>query len=139
MAQAETNIVNTIMMDVSKDGARVFRNVRGGFYPIAAIKPIIAAIMAKNLSILLALVKTLRPLQAGLVIPGASDLIGFTPVIITQEMVGQKIAVFTAIEVKTDTGVVSPDQEKFIRVVLENGGYSGVARNSEMAKKIIKK
>lgn len=139
MAQQETNIVNTIMMDISKDGARVFRNVRGGFYPIAAIKPIIAAIMSKNWNLAGTLIRTLRPLQAGLIMPGASDLIGFTPIVITPEMVGSKIAVFTAIEVKTDTGTVSDDQERFIRVVNENGGYSGVARDSYMAKKIIKK
>ena len=48
---------------------------------------------------------------------GSSDLIGFQSLTITTEMVGQKIAVFTAIEVKTQKGKVSPAQTKFIEMV----------------------
>ncbi len=44
--------------------------------------------------------------QFGLCV-GSSDLIGFKSMTITPEMVGQKIAVFTALEVKTEKGKVS--------------------------------
>lgn len=34
--------------------------------------------------------------------PGSADLIGWTPIVITPEMVGQTVAVFTSIEAKTE-------------------------------------
>lgn len=63
--------------------------------------------------------------------PGGSDLLGYTPIIITQEMVGKKIAVFTAVEVKTATGILRKEQDLFINAVIQAGGIAGVARNEE--------
>lgn len=68
-----------------------------------------------------------RPLHAGLV-PGSGDLIGWTPVVITQEMVGQTVAVFTSVETKSLTGRARPGQPEWAKVVREAGGYSGFAR-----------
>lgn len=68
---------------------------------------------------------------------GSSDLIGWTEILVTPSMVGQKIAVFTAIEVKTPTGKVSKDQKNFNDTVRASGGISGVARSPEDAVKII--
>lgn len=71
---------------------------------------------------------------------GSSDYIGWTSVTVTQEMVGEKIAVFTAVEGKREHGgVVSDKQERFIEKVLEAGGRAGVARNVEDLKTIVKK
>src|ERR1035437_3571828 len=70
--------------------------------------------------------------------PGGSDLIGLTPLTITQEMVGSIVAVFTAIEVKTKTGKISADQNNFINVILSHGGIAGVARSAAEAKKLIR-
>jgi hypothetical protein len=50
------------------------------------------------------------------------DLIGFQSMTITPEMVGRQVAIFTAIEVKTDNGKVSPAQTKFIDMVRKFGG-----------------
>jgi VRR-NUC domain len=59
-----------------------------------------------------------RPVAFGLH-KGSSDLIGMTPT-------GQ----FLAIEVKTPTGRVSPDQTNFIRAVIAQGGRAGIARSA---------
>ena len=64
----------------------------------------------------------------------SSDLIGFMPVIITKEMVGKKVAVFIAAEVKkSNWKYMSTDREvaqkKFLDVVNINGGL-GIFVNS---------
>lgn len=68
---------------------------------------------------------------------GGSDLIGFKTVTITPDMVGQRVALFVAIEVKTDSGRISPAQQTFIDFVLSRGGIAGIARTLSDAKKII--
>jgi len=68
---------------------------------------------------------------------GFSDLIGVTPVTVTEQMIGQVLGVFVAIENKTDTGIVSPEQEKFIKNIRSVGGRAGVARCAEDALKIV--
>lgn len=60
---------------------------------------------------------------------GSSDLIGWTSVKITPEMVGHKVAVFTAVEVKTATGRPTKEQTNFIEQVREAGGIAGIARD----------
>lgn len=77
-----------------------------------------------------------RPLHAGLCV-GSSDLIGYTMVEITPEMVGQKVAIFTAIEVKAKGKNASEEQKNFIEVVKHAGGLAGVARKEADALKII--
>lgn len=68
---------------------------------------------------------------------GSSDLIGFTELEVTPEMVGKKIAVFTAIEVKKWNGKPSPEQIKFIELVTESGGIGGIAKTIDEANQII--
>ena len=61
---------------------------------------------------------------------GSSDLIGWTPIMVTPDMVGKKIAVFTAVEVKLNKNgkyKATDDQKRFISAVLNNGGFAGVA------------
>lgn len=65
--------------------------------------------------------------------PGSADLIGWQTIQITPEHVGQRLAVFTSIEVKTDTGKVKPEQANWQRVVNEAGGRAFVARSEEAA------
>jgi len=115
MAHAESNIVNEIMLEISKHGGRAWRNVRGMFLTLDGG----------------------RKVRAGLQADGASDLVGFMPVTITQEMVGQKIAVMVAIEVKTATGRVSPEQANFCGFIKQNGGKAGIARCADDAIKIL--
>lgn len=68
-----------------------------------------------------------RPLHSGLC-KGSSDLIGWTTVEITADMVGNKIAVFTAVEVKTGNVRITEEQKNFIDKVNEAGGIGEVIR-----------
>jgi hypothetical protein len=68
---------------------------------------------------------------------GGCDLIGYTSRVITQSMVGERVAIFTAIEVKATDGRTTPEQDHFITVISEAGGKAGVARSIEDAMDII--
>lgn len=106
-AMSETNLMNSIL--IADHGCRLFRNNTG------AIKD------AEGRLVRFGLCK------------GSSDLIGFRPTVITPEMVGKTVAVFTAIEVKTPTGKPTPEQVHFIKRVKELGGIAGIARSVEDA------
>ena len=73
-----------------------------------------------------------RPVSFGLC-KGSADLIGWRTVTITPDMVGQQVAVFTSIEVKTATGRVKPEQQQWLDAVQAAGGIAGVARSVEDA------
>lgn len=70
-------------------------------------------------------------IRYGLQNPGGSDLIGWTPVKISDSMVGKTLPVFTAIEVKTETGKASDEQLNFIKRITENGGPAGICRSPD--------
>lgn len=79
-----------------------------------------------------------RFVRFGLV-KGSSDLIGWTRIEITPEMIGQTVAVFTAIECKTAKGRATDKQVYFVERVKRDGGYAGIARNVEDAMTVIGK
>lgn len=81
------------------------------------------------------LLKNARPFETGLP-PGFADLFGLVAVEITQDMVGQKLSVFTALEVK-DGARVSPLQRNFINAVNDNGGRAGVVRSVDDAERLV--
>lgn len=62
-------------------------------------------------------------IQYGLCV-GSSDIIGWKTRIITPEMIGQPIAVFTAIEVKSATGSLTDQQRAFLATVKDAGGIA---------------
>lgn len=103
------------MLACSKAGARVFRNNVG-----VAVAP--------NGGVV----------RYGLC-NGSSDLIGWQTVTVTPDMVGKKIAVFVAIETKTQKGRASTEQKNFIERVNEAGGIAGIAKSDEDALNIINK
>ena len=80
--------------------------------------------------------RTGRPVQFGLA-RGSADLIGWRTITITPEMVGQRIAVFTSIEVKTTTGHLTPAQQAWMGTVRTAGGIAGVARSVRDAEEIL--
>jgi hypothetical protein len=77
-----------------------------------------------------------RPVQFGLC-KGSADLIGYRTITITPDMVGQQVAVFTSIEVKTSTGRMRPEQQAWLDTVQAAGGIAGVARSVEDALRIV--
>ena len=60
---------------------------------------------------------------------GSADLIGWRTVVVTPEMVGTRLAVFSSIEVKTPTGRIRPEQQAWLGAVHGAGGIAGIARS----------
>lgn len=81
--------------------------------------------------------RTGRWVQFGVASPGGSDLIGYKAVTITPDMVGQRVAVFTAIEIKTATGRATPAQRHFIEHIQGAGGIAGIVRSTAEASRIV--
>jgi len=75
--------------------------------------------------------RTGRWVQFGVASPGGSDLIGYRSIVITPDMVGRKVAVFTALEIKTATGRATPAQQRFIDHIRQAGGIAGIIRSVE--------
>lgn len=68
---------------------------------------------------------------------GSSDIIGWQSVVVTPDMVGRRVAVFVAIECKSDSGRPTKEQLAFIAAVKAAGGIAGVCRSSEDAEKLL--
>ncbi|MEI7608057.1 MAG: VRR-NUC domain-containing protein [Rhodospirillaceae bacterium] len=78
-----------------------------------------------------------RPVTMGLC-PGSADLIGWRAVVITPEMVGQTLAQFLALEVKTTTGRLSDKQVTFLDVINKSGGLAAVVRSGPEALQLVR-
>lgn len=111
---SESSLMRAIQLFLSAVGVRVLRNNVG---------------MLED--------RTGQKVRYGLCV-GSSDLIGWYPVTITPEMVGKKIAIFTAVEVKTPTGRLTKEQADFLDAVKSAGGIAFVARSVEEAERFIK-
>ena len=106
MQNPETKIQNRIMMDMSEKGYLVWRNQVGLF-------------------------KTIDGRTVNIGIKGSSDLMAIKPTVITPEMVGQTLAVFVAVEVKTATGQQSEPQKKWQKAVEKLGVKYILARSED--------
>ena len=100
----EAALLRALLLESSVRGMRLFRN-QVGRYALADG----------------------RWLTSGLCV-GSSDLIGFTPVTITDAMVGKIVSVFTAVEAKVGKNRPTTAQEHFLEVVQAYGGKAVVAR-----------
>ena len=78
-----------------------------------------------------------RILHAGLQ-KGSADLIGWFPVTIGPEHVGQTLAVFVSAEVKTATGRIRKDQRNWMERVNAAGGLGLLVRSGEELIKKVK-
>lgn len=126
--------MRSALLAVSKAGAVLFRqNVGQGV--VGRIEWIRAA---KRVAVGPgdAIVRGARVFRAGL-IKGSSDLIGWTPVVVTQDMVGKTVAIFTGVETKAANGDERTDQENFIKQVTDAGGRAGFAYSAEEAVAIV--
>jgi len=115
MANAETTLQQQIRLAVgSRSDLRLFRNQVGSL-PDPRTGRLVTFGLAK----------------------GSADLIGWRTIVVTPEMVGRRIAVFTSIEVKTPTGRVRPEQQAWLGVVRGAGGIAGIARSVPDALQIV--
>ena len=81
--------------------------------------------------------RTGRYVQFGLA-KGSSDLVGVKTIKITPEMIGQEVAQFVSIEIKTERGKLTEVQQNWLQKVHDSGGIVGVARSIQDALKIVK-
>lgn len=112
---SETSISQRIQLEAGAQGVTLLRNNNGAAYDKAG----------RLIRYGLGHVAPNQPMRS-------SDLIGWVPVVITPEMVGRTVAVFTAVEVKTEGWKRPTDereraQEKFINLVRDSGGLSTFA------------
>jgi hypothetical protein len=113
MKQSEQAIQQAIRLELSRGDCRLWRNNSG-----------------------VLLDRQGRPVTFGLC-KGSSDLIGLRTITIGPEHVGQTVAVFAAIEVKSQNGRTTPEQAAFLAQVQQMGGLAGVARSVEEAAAIL--
>lgn len=68
---------------------------------------------------------------------GTPDLCGFYSIVITQDMVGKRVAVATGIECKSEHGKLSEDQEKVGTLLKNFGAIWGCVNDSAQLKPLI--
>lgn len=132
---AESTVMRRMWLALENAGATMFRNN----VALAVVGKVtyIKEVCAVRLRPGDAVVRNARPLHAGL-FKGSGDLIGWTEVVVTPEMVGTTVAVFTSVESKDQT-TSSDDQKKWRRNVLRAGGFAGEAHSDAEALAIIGK
>lgn len=69
--------------------------------------------------------------------PGSSDLIGLRRLRVGPEHLGQELAVFCALEIKSQRGRPSAEQQRFLAQVGAMGGLAGVIRSLEQARAVL--
>lgn len=126
----EKKLANEIMLELSSEDVRLFRNNVG--------KTWIGNVVDRDRGPdgLTVVIKNARRFNAGLT-KGSSDLIGWTTVKITEEMVGREVAVFTAFELKTGRTRTSTEQLNFVDQIRQKGGISGIIKELSEAKQKI--
>lgn len=134
---SSTDHMKSVMLAVSAAGASIFRNNTG----VGVVSSSITWIKGREQSVTVrpgdAVVRGARVLHAGL-FEGSADLIGWTPIVITADMVGKTVAVFTSIEAKSGTGRLESAQVTWMENVLAAGGLAGVGRDPEAAARLIR-
>lgn len=131
----ESALLKQIQLAFTTVGARLFRNNTGhAWVGKTTVYQREAMVKVGPTDVV---IRNARPFRAGLCV-GSSDLIGWTTINVTQDMVGTKVAVFTAIEGKTGTLRTTKEQETFLNAVRGSGGFGGVARSADEAIELIK-
>lgn len=118
----EADIQRLIQVAVTREGGRLFRNNTGtGWTGDVRHVRKTEAILCHPGDVV---IRSARPLHAGLCV-GSSDLIGWTPC----EIEGERLAIFTAVEVKTSRGRITSEQQNFVDNVAQAGGVGLIARS----------
>lgn len=85
----------------------------------------------------LTVLKNARRIKFGLG-TGTADLIGFVSIEITPEMVGKRVAVFAAPEVKRPKRRATAQQKTFLHVVNSLGGLAGIVRTEDDMREMLR-
>ena len=122
----ESNLLKKFLLEYSRLGSRLFRNNTGmgwtGLTNGISKKSITITINPGDM-----VIRKARPFHAGFP-KGSADLIGWTKIQITPNMVGREVAVFTAVEAKTENVRATKEQTAFINTVNQAGGIAMIAR-----------
>jgi len=127
----EDEVQSRIRLEAPKEGVVLFRNNSGVFKEPGSGRPVRFGLGNES--------KKMNEKFK------SSDLIGITSVVVTPEMVGQTIGVFTAVEAKREGWTFSLNdvravaQRAFIDFVLSKGGYAGFANSVATFRNIIRK
>lgn len=122
--------MHEVMQRMSDAGSRLFRNTVGVAFqgkPERVTQETMVRMMPGDV-----LVRQARIITVGFP-SGSSDLLGWTPRMISEYDLGKVIAQFTAVEVKREDGQLEPEQKNFLEVVRDSGGVAIVARSAEEA------
>ena len=130
---AETPLVADIRLALGelRRASRMFRNNRGAGW----LGPVVASGNNPDTGKFRAVIEPARRVEFGLV-NGAHDLLGWTSVVITPEMVGRRVAVFTSMEVK-DGARPSAEQQTWARNVTAAGGIAGFVHSPDEALQLV--
>lgn len=125
---AEGALLKKFMLEHSKLGSRLFRANSGRGWTGKSIGPFKdeKQVVLYPGDILIRKARPFNGMQAG-----TSDLIGWTTIQITPDMVGRSAAIYTAAEVKTAGTRTTKQQTAYIRTVNESGGIGVIARKLE--------
>lgn len=132
----ESNIQRIIRKEISPFGTYFRTNVGKAWTGNEILRPKSGQPVQVTLYPGDVLIRKARPFSTGMP-PGASDINGMTRVLVTPQMVGTTLAVFTAIEVKKPGEKRTPEQVNYQRQVKESGGLCGVACSAEDALRIV--
>lgn len=119
---SDTPLLKQILLACSHGATRLFRNNNGRGWVGKSIHHPDGTVVIKHA----------RPLHAGLQ-TGSGDLIGWTTIVVTPEMVGRRIAVFTSLEAKAGRDTLDDDQEQWLSQVNAAGGIAAEVRSSAEA------
>lgn len=130
-------ITNRRMIEASKNRRKLFRNHRGKAWQGKSIQvrnkaqlfSFINAVKSKD-KINFVVIENPRFCEFGLY-AGAGDLIGWEEIIVTPEMIGKKIAIFTSEEIKSLTDRMSKDQKAWDAAVKMAGGNSNIVKEQK--------
>lgn len=130
----ESEIQARILLDIgAHPDVRVFRNTVGEGWQGRVVARNQGAVRLQSGDIVL---RNARAVTFGLCV-GSSDIVGWRRVLVTEAMVGHRLAVFTAPEVKTATGRTTAAQDRFLNAVVAAGGFAGVVRSPEDARRLL--
>ncbi len=112
MSKSEARVQQDVQLAASYAGGRLWRNNSGAYFD------------KRGVQVRYGLCNVSKKVNKQI---KSSDLIGITPVVITEDMVGQTVGVFTAVECKKEGWVypgTEPEiaQKKFIDLVNSLGG-----------------